>query len=131
MSIITTITTIAVGATIGASIRYYITELMTHIYGRGFPYGTLSANVLGSFLAGVLVVIILEKSALSETYRLMLLVGLTGSLTTISALSLESIEMISSGNYSQAGLNILLNVLLSLSAVGAGMVITRYLFSVQ
>jgi CrcB protein len=131
VSIITTITTIAVGATIGASIRYYITELMTHIYGRGFPYGTLSANVLGSFLAGVLVVIILEKSALSETYRLMLLVGLTGSLTTISALSLESIEMISSGNYSQAGLNILLNVLLSLSAVGAGMVITRYLFSVQ
>lgn len=131
MSIITTITTIAVGATIGASIRYYITELMTHIYGRGFPYGTLSANVLGSFLAGVLVVIILEKSALSETYRLMLLVGLTGSLTTMSALSLESIEMISSGNYSQAGLNILLNVLLSLSAVGAGMVITRYLFSVQ
>jgi len=131
VSIITTITTIAVGATIGASIRYYITELMTHIYGRGFPYGTLSANVLGSFLAGVLVVIILEKSALSETYRLMLLVGLTGSLTTVSALSLESIEMISSGNYSQAGLNILLNVLLSLSAVGAGMVITRYLFSVQ
>jgi CrcB protein len=131
VSIITTITTIAVGATIGASIRYYITELMTHIYGRGFPYGTLSANVLGSFLAGVLVVIILEKSALSETYRLMLLVGLTGSLTTMSALSLESIEMISSGNYSQAGLNILLNVLLSLSAVGAGMVITRYLFSVQ
>ena len=131
MSILSTVITIGAGATIGATVRYYLTELMTQMFGRGFPFGTLCANIIGSFLAGVFVVIVLEKAALSESYRLMLLVGLTGSLTTMSVLSWESIEMIGAGNYSQAGLNIFLNVLLSLSALGAGLALTRYVFSVQ
>ncbi|HBA24900.1 MAG TPA: fluoride efflux transporter CrcB, partial [Gammaproteobacteria bacterium] len=54
-----------------------------------------------------------------------------GSLTTMSTLSWESVEMISLGHYGQASVNILLNVLLSLSAAGAGVVLTRYLFAVQ
>jgi CrcB protein len=131
VNLISTVITIGVGATIGATARYYLTELMVQIFGKGFPYGTLCANIIGSFLAGVFVVIVLEKAVLSETYRLMLLVGLTGSLTTMSALSLESVEMIGAGNYQQAALNILLNVLLSLSALGLGLIITRYLFSTQ
>ncbi|MFP6775642.1 MAG: fluoride efflux transporter CrcB [PS1 clade bacterium] len=131
MNVITTVITIGAGATIGASVRYYITELMGHLFGKGFPYGTLSANIVGSFVAGILVVVVLEKAALSDAYRLMLLVGLTGSLTTMSTLSWESIEMISSGRYMHAGLNILLNVLLSLSAAGLGLIVARYLFSAQ
>ncbi|SVA30444.1 uncharacterized protein METZ01_LOCUS83298, partial [marine metagenome] len=51
---------------------------MQHL-GKVLPYGTLISNVIGSFIAGILVVIILEKMLLSETYRLMLLIGLTGS----------------------------------------------------
>ncbi|MEO1940137.1 fluoride efflux transporter CrcB [Candidatus Thioglobus sp.] len=131
MNTFSTIIAIGVGATIGASVRYYLTELMAHVFGRGFPYGTLSANIIGSFLAGILVVIVLEKAAVHEAYRFMLLIGLTGSLTTMSTLSWESIEMISLGHYGQASLNILLNVLLSLSAAGLGVVLTRYLFAAQ
>ncbi|ABL01852.1 camphor resistance protein CrcB [Candidatus Ruthia magnifica str. Cm (Calyptogena magnifica)] len=127
MSVLLTILLIGVGATIGASMRYYLIQLMNTTLGSGFPYGTLGVNVLGSFLAGMLVVIVLEKAALREAYRLMLLIGLTGSLTTMSTLSWESIEMISLGHYGQAGLNILLNVVLSLSAVGIGTALTRYL----
>ncbi|SMN13554.1 Protein crcB homolog [Bathymodiolus heckerae thiotrophic gill symbiont] len=129
MTFFPTILAIGIGATIGASVRYYLTQFMQSIFGSGFPYGTLSANVLGSFLAGVLVVVILEKAALNEAYRLMLLVGLTGSLTTLSTLSWESIEMMSLGHYGQASINILLNVLLSLSATGLGVVLMRYLVS--
>lgn len=131
MNVVSTIIAIGAGATIGASVRYYLTELMAHLFGRGFPYGTLSANIVGSFLAGILVVIVLEKVAVHEAYRFMLLIGFTGSLTTMSTLSWESIEMMSSGHYGQAGLNILLNVFLSLSAAGAGVVLTRSLFVVQ
>ncbi|HIG88941.1 MAG TPA: fluoride efflux transporter CrcB [Candidatus Thioglobus sp.] len=131
MNTFSTIIAIGVGATIGASVRYYLTELMAHVFGRGFPYGTLSANIIGSFLAGILVVIVLEKAAVHEAYRFMLLIGLTGSLTTMSTLSWESIEMIGLGHYGQASLNILLNVLLSLSAAGLGVVLTRYLFAAQ
>jgi fluoride exporter len=129
MTLLPTILAIGAGATIGASMRYYITKFMNATMGSAFPYGTLSANIIGSFLAGVLVVIVLEKATLHEVYRLMLLIGLTGSLTTMSTLSWESIEMISLGHYGQAGINILLNVFLSLSAAGMGVVLARYLLA--
>ncbi len=131
MTFFPTVLAIGIGATIGASMRYYLTYFMNTTFGNAFSYGTLSANVMGSFLAGILVVIIIEKAALNEVYRLMLLIGLTGSLTTMSTLSWESVEMISAGHYQQAGLNILLNVVLSLSAVGIGVVLTRYVFFSQ
>lgn len=125
MSVLPTIFAIGVGATVGASLRYYMSEWLYHLFGRGFPYGTLAANILGSFIAGIVVVIILEKATLHEAYRFLLLVGFTGSLTTMSTLSWESVEMISAGHYQQAGLNIFANVMLSLSAAGLGVVLTR------
>ena len=102
MNTISSIAIIGIGATVGASCRYYIGILSMHYLGKALPYGTLISNVIGSFIAGILVVFVLEKLLLSETYRLMLLVGLTGSLTTMSALSIESVEMLSSGSYSHA-----------------------------
>ncbi|VVM27894.1 CrcB protein [uncultured Gammaproteobacteria bacterium] len=119
---------IGLGATIGASIRYYLTQFINATFGNALPYGTLSANVIGSFVAGILAVVILEK-ALNEAYRLMLLIGLTGSLTTMSTLSWESVEMMSLGHYGQASINILFNILLSLLAAGLGVALTRYLLA--
>ena len=129
MNALTSIATIGIGATVGASCRYYIGIVSVQYLGKALPYGTLISNVLGSFIAGLLVVFILEKLLLSETYRLMLLVGLTGSLTTMSALSIESVEMLSGGSYSQALLNILLNVGLSVLAASLGFMLTKYGFS--
>ena len=129
MNALTSIATIGIGATVGASCRYYIGIVSVQYLGKALPYGTLISNVIGSFLAGLLVVFILEKLLLSETYRLMLLVGLTGSLTTMSALSIESVEMLSGGSYSQALLNILLNVGLSVLAASLGFMLAKYGFS--
>ena len=129
MNALTSIATIGIGATVGASCRYYIGIVSVQYLGKALPYGTLISNVIGSFLAGLLVVFILEKLLLSETYRLMLLVGLTGSLTTMSALSIESVEMLTGGSYSQALLNILLNVGLSVLAASLGFMLAKYGFS--
>ena len=129
MNTLASIVSIGVGATVGASCRYYIGVLSLQYLGKMLPYGTLISNVVGSFIAGILVVVILEKLLLSETYRLMLLVGLTGSLTTMSALSLESLEMLSGGSYGQALLNILLNIGLSLLAAGLGVMLAKYGFN--
>jgi len=101
MSTFSSIASIGIGATIGATCRYYIGILSIQYLGNGVPYGTLISNIIGSFLAGILIVLVLEKLYLSETYRLMLLVGLAGSLTTMSALSIESVEMLGAGDYSQ------------------------------
>ena len=129
MSTLSSIASIGIGATIGASCRYYIGIISVQYLGQGLPYGTLISNIIGSFIAGVLVVLVLEKLFLSEAYRLMLLVGLAGSLTTMSALSIESVEMLSGGHYSQALINIVLNLLLSLIAASLGVVATKYLFN--
>ena len=129
MSTFLSIASIGIGATVGASCRYYIGIISAQYLGKGLPYGTLISNVIGSSIAGVLIVLVLEKLLLSETYRLMLLVGLAGSLTTMSALSIESVEMISVGHYSQALINILLNLLLSLMAASLGVVASKYLLN--
>ena len=129
MSILSTITSIGIGATIGASCRYYIGVLSIQYLGKGLPYGTLISNIIGSFIAGVLIILILEKLFLSEAYRLMLLVGLAGSLTTMSALSVESIEMLTMGHYSQAFINITLNLSLSLLAASLGVITMKYILN--
>ena len=129
MNTLASIASIGVGATVGASCRYYIGVLSIQYLGKAFPYGTLISNVVGSFIAGILVVVILEKLLLSETYRLMLLIGLTGSLTTMSTLSYESLEMLSGGSYGQALLNILLNIGLSLLAASLGVILAKYGFN--
>ena len=129
MSILSTITSIGIGATIGASSRYYIGVLSVQYLGKGLPYGTLISNIIGSFIAGVLIILILEKLFLSEAYRLMLLVGLAGSLTTMSALSVESIEMLTMGHYSQAFINITLNLILSLLAASLGVITMKYILN--
>ena len=129
MSTFSSIASIGIGATIGATCRYYIGILSIQYLGNGIPYGTLISNIIGSFLAGILIVLVLEKLYLSETYRLMLLVGLAGSLTTMSALSIESVEMLGAGAYSQALINILLNLGLSLLAASLGVMHAKYGFN--
>ena len=129
MSTISSIASIGIGATIGATCRYYIGVLSIQYLGEGMPYGTLISNIIGSFIAGILIVLVLEKLYLSETYRLMLLVGLAGSLTTMSALSIESVEMLSRGDYAQALTNILLNLGLSLLAASLGVMLAKYAFN--
>ena len=129
MNTLLSIASIGVGATVGASSRYYIGIISAQYLAKGLRYGALISNVIGSFIAGVLIVLVLEKLLLSETYRLMLLVGLAGSLTTMSALSIESVEMLSGGHYSQAFINILLNLLLSLAAASLGVVASKYVFN--
>ena len=131
MNTLLSIVSIGVGATVGASSRYYIGIISAQYLGKGLPYGTLISNVIGSFVAGVLIVLVLEKLLLSEIYRLMLLVGLAGSLTTMSALSIESVEMLSGGHYSQALINILLNLLLSLMAASLGVIASKYLLNLE
>ena len=129
MSTLSSIASIGIGATIGATCRYYIGILSIQYLGNGLPYGTLISNIIGSFLAGILIVLVLEKLYLSESYRLMLLVGLAGSLTTMSALSIESVEMLGTGDYSQALINILLNLGLSLLAASLGVMLAKYGFN--
>lgn len=109
----------------GAVLRYLITQGVTSVLGRGFPFGTLVVNVLGSFLVGVLFVVFWERAEAGEQLRLILVVGLLGSLTTFSAFSLDTWVFLQQGAYLKAAANILLNVAICLVATWLGILAFR------
>jgi len=115
---------IGTGGFIGAVGRYWISSLVQRL-GDRFPYGTLSVNLLGSFVIGLLATLFLEKMIVSQELRLFLLVGLLGAFTTYSTFSLETFNLMRSGEWMFAGLNILANVVGTLIAVWTGISIAK------
>jgi len=116
---------IASGGAIGALGRYLMSNGVHTMLGRSFPYGTLTVNVLGSFLMGILYILLLDRVSLSMEWRAALQIGLLGAFTTFSTFSIETLLLVENGEFSRAAVNIVLSVVLSLAAVWAGVMIGR------
>ena len=120
---------IALGGACGAVVRFLMSSGLYQWLGRGFPYGTVAVNVVGSFLIGLLTeALILQRIAIAVEYRAAILVGFIGAFTTFSTFSLETIYLLEAGGFSKAGLNILVSVLGCLLAVWVGLLLGRSLF---
>ena len=118
---------IAAGGSLGAVMRYGMSNAIYAWLGRGFPYGTLSVNVIGSFCIGIAFVLLTEKLTLGSEVRAFILIGFLGAFTTFSTFSLETLTLIQDGLLMKALANIFLSVLLCLIATWAGMVLARIL----
>lgn len=81
---------VALGGGIGAALRYMTSEWISN---DGFPWATLSVNLIGSFLMGALAIGLAEH-IVSRDLALLLGTGLLGGLTTMSAFSVETIHLI-------------------------------------
>ncbi|MGR9107862.1 MAG: fluoride efflux transporter CrcB [Gammaproteobacteria bacterium] len=120
---------IAFGGAVGALLRFFVSTGMNTWLGRGFPYGTLTVNVLGSLLIGLLTeALILQRIAITMEYRAAILVGLFGSFTTFSTFSLETFYLFEEGAHARAILNVLISVGACLFAVWLGLAAGRILF---
>lgn len=119
------IVSIAAGGATGALLRFWMSNGVHALLGRGFPYGTMSVNVLGSFAMGLLYVLMLERMAINAEWRAALMIGLLGAFTTFSAFSIETMNLIEAGELSKAGLNMILSVSLCLLGCWLGMVLGR------
>jgi CrcB protein len=120
---------IALGGAFGAVLRFFVSTGVYQWLGRGFPYGTLAVNVMGSLLIGLMTeALILQRVAISQEYRAAVLVGLFGSFTTFSTFSLETLFLLEQGNFHKAFLNILVSVSACLVAVWIGLQCGRILF---
>ncbi len=119
---------IAIGGAIGSVLRYLVSLGMYTYLGRGFPYGTLVVNMLGSLLMGFLTLLLLERlDGMANVLRSLLLVGFLGGFTTFSTFSMETLSQLESGNIKQALLNVALNLGLCLLMVWLGALIARKL----
>lgn len=112
---------VAIGGAVGASLRYGCTVWLTAMLGKGFPYATLTVNIIGSFLMGVLFSL-LEHGILADLpWRSLFGIGLLGALTTFSTFSMDTLLLLQQGEWQKALLNILLNVLVCIAAAWCGM----------
>jgi CrcB protein len=108
---------LAVGAVVGAFLRYRLVESPISIV--GLPVNVLVVNVLGSFILGLFSVAALSLN-LDAKYSLLVAVGFCGSFTTMSSFVLETSNLLDSSRFTLVLLNILTNVSLSLTAVIGG-----------
>ena len=91
---------VALGGAVGAVLRFYLSETLPS---EAFPWATLSVNLVGSFLLGVVMAATLVD-AIGETQALLLGVGLLGAFTTMSTFSVETVMMVEDGRWRLAGL---------------------------
>ena len=108
---------VAFGSGIGGMLRYYISDFIQEYSFSLFPYGTLTVNVVGSFILGLILFYLDSLKLISSEMRLFLTIGLCGGLTTFSTFSYETVKLIQDSEYLLAGTNILLNVFVTILAL--------------
>ena len=118
---------IVIGGALGSLCRYVMSMNIYLLLGKSFPYGTLAVNILGSIIMGSVYILVMEKITISEELRAGITVGFLGAFTTFSAFSIETMNLIESGEITKAGLNIILSVILCIVGCWLGMSITRQL----
>ena len=122
------IISIAIGGAAGSLCRYGMSNGIYLLLGRSFPYGTLAVNILGSFVMGIVYILMIERASISEELRAGITIGLLGAFTTFSAFSIETINLIESGEILKAGLNILFSVTLCVVGCWLGMNLSRQIY---
>jgi len=105
-----TIFAIFSGAGFGALLRWFLGNKLNSLY-PSIPLGTLSANLIGGYLIGIFVAFFATNSALAPEWRLFIITGFLGGLTTFSTFSAEIVALIQEGRLSMSIVAALLHVI--------------------
>ncbi|HPG41515.1 MAG TPA: fluoride efflux transporter CrcB [bacterium] len=108
---------VGIGAAFGGIFRYWLSGAVQRKLPFTFPLGTLTVNILGSFLLGFIIFFLDSRELISSEMRIFLTIGFCGGFTTFSTFSFETINLIRDAEYFYAFLNAGLNLFLTLSAV--------------
>ena len=115
-----TVLAIGTGGALGALSRYWMYNGVHALFGRNFPYGTLTVNVLGSLAIGFLYVWLFDRLNVGSDWRAFLVVGFLGAFTTFSAFSIETLNLMQQGSMSKSLVNIFANVVICVAAAWLG-----------
>lgn len=111
---------VGVGAAVGAWLRWAL-SLAWNALNPSVPYGTLAANLLGGYLVGIAVGVFGDHVELPPEWKLLVVTGFLGGLTTFSTFSAEVLANLSAGNYAAAVLHVSIHVVGSCALVAAGL----------
>jgi len=113
---------VAVGGAIGAVLRYLVDRWVQRRSESGFPFGTLTVNIAGSALLGLVTGLTLIGAG-GDAVRSFVGVGLCGSLTTYSTFGYDTVRLFTEGARWRAVVNVVVTLLAGFAAAAAGLVL--------
>lgn len=123
-----TILLVGSGGFIGSVMRYLVQYYMEKTLASTFPYGTIIANVAGSFIIGIVFALAEKGNLMSAEWRIFLAVGICGGFTTFSSFAYNNFTMINERAWSSLFLNVGGNLFLGILAVYLGIIFIRLIF---
>ncbi len=113
---------VAMGSAIGGVLRFWTANLLERRLGPSFPWGTLTVNILGSLLIGLVAALAAKESSMFHPLgtRNFVMAGVMGGFTTFSAFSLQTLQLLQSGRVAHAMFNVAGSVTLCLLGVWLG-----------
>lgn len=113
---------VMLGGAVGTALRLWLSNWFASHYGETFPTGTIVVNVSGCFVIGLFAALTGPDGAFlaSPLTRQVVMIGILGGYTTFSSFSLQTLNLLSDGQWLRAGWNVLLSVILGLAAVWLG-----------
>jgi len=118
---------VGLGGFIGSVARYFMSRLNLNYDILSIPVGTLSVNIIGSFIIGFLTGIAEKSELISQEWRLFLMVGICGGFTTFSTFTNENLMLMHNGQYLSVAIYTALSIILGFAAVYLGFAITNSL----
>lgn len=118
---------VALGSAIGGALRHAVNVGAAGLLGIGWPYGTFTVNIVGSFTIGLIVGYFALKANASQAWLLFLTTGVLGGFTTFSAFSLDVALLYERGQLGLAALYLVGVVALSVGALFLALAIVRRL----
>lgn len=118
---------VATGGALGATGRFLVGKMMFRLMGPGFPWGTLTVNIIGSFAIGIIVTLLATRYNLAHHWQGFLVIGVLGGFTTFSAFSMEVGLMLERHEITHAALYALGSLCLGVAALFMGLYAGRYL----
>lgn len=120
---------IALGGSLGAMGRFWVVTFFNRLHGSHFPLGTFTVNAVGSFVMGlVFVVLMLRFTGTDTLWQRLLLVGILGAFTTFSSFALENLVLLQQQQYWMALGYTLASILTCLAAAALGFGVGKLVF---
>jgi CrcB protein len=119
-NMLNSILVISLGASVGAVMRWLLGLSLNHVFTH-IPAGTLAANLVGGYLIGVALAFFTEHTGLPPEWRLLVITGFLGGLTTFSTFSAEVTTLIQQGRLAWAMAAISVHVFGSLAMTALGL----------